>query len=94
MGIPRQPRWRLGVVVGLAAWGIVGLAPAQAHTMPIIVPPIAPIMIGIPGGLPSRHGGLPGTSTGNSRADLTWSTRGRADVDVEIDRQHGQAAVR
>jgi hypothetical protein len=75
-------RWGIGLVVGLAACGVMGGAPVHAQSAPIIVPPIAPIVIG-----------FPGDSGVNSRGGLIWATSGRADVDVDIDRQHGQAAA-
>ena len=87
-------RWGVGLIVGLVACGAVGVAPVQAQSVPIIIPPISPIVVGIPPGIPSLIVGLPGDSGVTSRAGLTWSTTGRADVDVDIDRQHGQAAVR
>ncbi len=59
---------------------------------PVIVPPSAPVVVGIPAGIPVV--GIPENSGVRSRAGMTWSTRGRADVDIAIDRRHGQAAVR
>ena len=72
-----------------------GAAPVQAQSVPIIVPPISAIVVGIPPSAPSLVVGFPGDSGVNSRAGLTWSTTGRADVDVDVDinRQHGQAAA-
>jgi hypothetical protein len=39
--------------------------------------------------------GFPGDTGVHSQAGLTWTTSGRADVDVDVDisEQHGQAAV-
>ena len=89
-------RWGVGLVAGLIASGLLGFAPVQVHaqSVPIIVPPISAIVVGIPPGIPSLVG-FPGESGVNSRGGLTWSTTGRADVDVDIDidRQHGQAAT-
>lgn len=79
-------RWSLGLIVGLVACGVFGGTPVRAQSVPIIVPPISPIVVGSMPGFPA--GGV------NSRAGLTWSRSGRADVDIDIDRQHGHAAVR
>jgi hypothetical protein len=87
-------QWGIGLVAALLAFGAGGLTPVAAQSVPIIVPPIAPIVIGIPAGIPSGVVGLPGTSGVHTTAGVTWSTTGRADVDVDIDRHHGQAAVR
>ncbi|MDF3042504.1 MAG: hypothetical protein K0Q71_5210 [Thermomicrobiales bacterium] len=88
-------RWVLGLVAALVAWGVVGAAPARAQSVPIVVPPISSVVVGIPPGIPSLVVGLPGDSRVSSRGGLTWSITGRADVDVDvdIDRQHGQAAA-
>jgi hypothetical protein len=88
-------RWGVGLVAGLVACGAVGVAPVhvQAQSVPVIVPPISSVVVGIPPGIPSLVVGLPGDSGVTSRGGLTWSTTGRADVDVDIDRQHGQAAA-
>ena len=66
----------------------------RAQSVPIIVPPISPIVVGITPAIPSLIVGIPGDSGVHSRAGVTWSTTGRADVDVDIDRHHGQAAAR
>ena len=91
----KRRRWGVGLVAGLVACAAVGAAPAQAQSVPIIIPPISAIVVGIPPSIPSLVVGLPGDSGVNSRAGLTWSTTGRADVDVDvdIDRQHGQAVA-
>jgi hypothetical protein len=91
----KRRRWGVGLVAGLVACGAIGAAPAQAQSVPIIIPPISAIVVGIPPSIPSLVVGLPGDSGVNSRAGLTWSTTGRADVDVDvdIDRQHGQAVA-
>jgi hypothetical protein len=88
-------RWAATLIIGLMACGLFGTAPAQAQSAPIVVPPIASIVAGIPPGTPSLVVGFPGDSGVNSRAGLTWSTTGRADVDIDVDinRQHGQAAA-
>ena len=87
-------RWGVGLVAGLVACGAFGIAPVQAQSVPVIVPPISAIVVGIPPSIPSFVG-FPGDSGMHNQAGLTWSTTGRADVDVDvdIDRQHGQAAV-
>ena len=81
-----QRRWGVGLVAGLMACGLVGSAPVQAQSVPIIFPPISPIVVSIP---PVFVG-----VTEHSRGGISWSTTGRADVDVDIDRHHGQAAAR
>ena len=87
-------RWGAGLVAGLVACGAFGIAPVQAQSVPIIVPPISAVVVGIPPSIPSLVG-FPGDSGVNNRAGLTWSTTGRADVDVDvdIDRQHGQVSA-
>ena len=91
---PRR-RWGVGLVAGLVAFGALGMAPVQAQSVPIIVPPISVIVVGIPPSTPSLVIGFPGDSQVISRGGLTWSTSGRADVDVDIDisRQHGQVSA-
>ena len=79
-------RWGVGLVAGLVACGLFGSTPVQAQSVPIIIPPLSPIVVGIP---PS-FAGVPEHSQGG----VTWSTTGRADVDVDINRHHGQAAAR
>ena len=90
---PRR-RWGVGLVAGLVACGAIGVAPAQAQSVPVVIPPISAVVVGLPPGIPSFVG-FPGDSGVHSRAGLTWSTTGRADVDVDVDisRQHGQAAA-
>jgi len=87
-------RWGIGLVAGLVACGVFGIAPVQAQSVPIIVPPISSVVVGLPPGIPSLVG-LPGDSGVTSRGGMIWSTTGRADVDldVDIDHQHGQAAT-
>jgi hypothetical protein len=94
MGHAMRRRWGVGLVAGLVACGAFGIAPVQAQSVPIIVPPISAIVVGLPPAIPSFVG-LPGDSGVHSQAGLTWSTTGRAgvDVDVDISRQHGQAAA-
>ena len=84
----------VGLAAGLVAYGVLGVAPARAQSVPIIVPPISPIVIGITPAIPSLIVGIPGDSGVHSRSGVTWSTTGRADVDIDIDRHHGQAAAR
>jgi len=88
-------RWGVGLLAGLVACGAFGVAPVEAQSVPVIVPPISSVVVGIPPGIPSLIGGLPGDGGVTSRGGLTWSTTGRADVDVDvdIDHQHGQVAT-
>ncbi|MBW3633605.1 MAG: hypothetical protein KY456_11335 [Chloroflexi bacterium] len=90
----RLRRWGVGLVAGLVACGVLGSSPANAQPGPIIIPPISPVVVGITPGIPSLVVGIPGNSGVNSRAGITWSTSGRADVDIDVDRHHGQALVR
>jgi hypothetical protein len=39
-------------------------------------------------------GSVPAPGGASSRDGVTWSESGRADVDVDVDRHHGQAAAR
>ena len=89
MGNATRRRWGVGLVAGLVACGACGIAPVQAQSVPIVVPPISPIVVGIPPAAPSLVVGFPGDSRVHSQDGLTWSTSGRADVDVDITRQHG-----
>jgi hypothetical protein len=91
--IPR--RWGIGLVAGLVAGGAFGIAPVQAQSVPVIIPPISAVVVGIPPAIPSFVVGFPGDTGVHSQAGLTWTTSGRADVDVDVDitEQHGQAAV-
>jgi hypothetical protein len=84
----------VALVAGLLACGGLGTAPVQAQSVPIIIPPIAPIIVGIPAGVSPVVVGIPGSSGRDSRHGVTWSTSGRADVDVDVDRHHGQAVMR
>ena len=88
-------RWGVGLVAALVACGVFGAAPVQAQSVPIVVPPISAIVVGIPPAIPSLVVGFPGGSGVHSQGGLTWSTTGRADVDVDvdIDHQQGQAAT-
>ena len=90
---PRR-HWGVALIVGVLAFGAVGAAPANAQTGPIIIPPIIPIAVGITPGFPSLVVGIPGPSEVHSQGGVTWSVSGRADVDVDIDRHHGQAVAR
>ena len=94
MGTAMRRRWGVGLIAGLVACGAFGIAPVQAQSVPVIVPPISAIVVGIPPSVPSFVG-FPGDTGMHSQAGLTWSTTGRADVDVDVDitRQHGQAAA-
>ena len=85
----RRP-WRVGLIVGLVVCGLVGGPPVEAQPGPIIVPPISPIVVGITPGIPWVVVG----DAEHSRGGLTWSRSGRADVDIDIDRHHGQATAR
>lgn len=82
----RPRRWCVGLVAGIVALGASGIAPAGAQSVPIVVPSIAPIVVGIPAGAPIVVVGIPGTGGATGRADV--------DVDVDINRHHGRAAVR
>ena len=86
-------RWGVGLIAALMACGAFGAAPVRAKSVPVIVPPISSIVVGIPPAIPSLVVGFPGDSGVHSQGGLTWSTTGRADVDVDISRQHGQAAA-
>jgi hypothetical protein len=83
-------RWSVGLVAGLVACGVLGVAPVGAQSAPVIVPPISPIVVGITPVIPWVVVG----DSEHSRGGLNWSTSGRADVDIDIDRSHGQAAAR
>jgi hypothetical protein len=83
-------RWGIALVAGLMACGLVGSASVGAQSAPIIIPPISPIGVGIPVGVPPIFVGV----TEHSQGGVSWSTTGRADVDIDIDRHHGQAAAR
>jgi hypothetical protein len=87
-------RWGVGLVAGLVAGVAFSVASVHAQSVPIIVPPISPIVVGIPAGTPPVVVGIPGIGGVHDRAGVTWSESGRADVDVDIDRHHGQAAAR
>jgi hypothetical protein len=88
-------RWGVSLAAALVACGAFGAAPVQAQSVPVVVPPISAIVVGIPPAMPSLVVGFPGDSGMSSQGGLTWSTTGRADVDVDVDinRQHGQAAA-
>ena len=88
-------RWGVALIAALVACGAFGAAPVQAQSVPVIVPPISAIVVGIPPVMPSLVVGFPGDSGVSSQGGLTWSTSGRAavDVDVDINRQPGQAAA-
>src|SRR5215212_11460626 len=66
-------RWGVGLATALVACGLFGAGPARAESVPIIIPPISSIVVGIPPVMPSLVVGLPGESGVNSRAGLTWS---------------------
>ena len=84
----------VALVAGLVTCAAVGAAPVHAQSVPIVVSPIAPITAGIPIGVPPMVGSVPAPGGANSRDGVTWSESGRADVDVDVDRHHGQAAAR
>lgn len=90
MQMYRQRRWGVALIAGFVACGVYGIAPIEAQSVPIIVPPMSPIVVGITPGIPS----LVVEGSGSSRAGVTWSTSGRADMDVDVDRQHGLASAR
>ena len=83
-------RWGVGLVAGLMAYGLVGSTPVGAQSVPIIMPPITPIVAGIPVSIPPIFVGV----SEHSQGGISWSTTGRADVDIDIDHHHGQAAAR
>ena len=86
--------WRrkgIGLVGGLFMCGVLGATPVEAQSGPII-PIIPPVVVGIPSGISPVVVGVPGSE----RHGIGWTTTGRADVDVDIDRsqQHGSVFVR
>jgi hypothetical protein len=83
-------RWGVGLVAGLVACGVFGSAPVHAQSVPIIIPPLSPIVAGFPVSIPPAFVGV----SEHSQGGISWSTTGRADVDVDIGRHHGQAAAR
>ena len=87
-------RCGVGLVAGLVACGVLGGASANAQTGPIIIPPISSIVVGIPPSIPSLVVGIPGSGGVHNTDGVTWSKSGRADVDIDIDRHHGQAVAR
>jgi hypothetical protein len=88
-------RWGVGLAAALIACGAFGAAPVQTQSVPVVVPPISAIVVGIPPAIPSLGVGFPGDNGVRSQGALTWSTTGRADVDVDvdIDQQQGQVAA-
>jgi hypothetical protein len=90
----RRQRWGVGLVAGLAACAAVGVAPARAQSVPVIVPPVAPIVVGSPASIPPVVVGIPGSSGAHGRGGITWTESGRAQVTVDVDRHHGRAAAR
>jgi hypothetical protein len=90
----RRGRWHLGLAVSLVSCGLMGATPVQAESVPVIVPPITAVVAGVTPAQPPVVVGMPGMSGVHSRDEVTWSTTGRADVDVDLDQHHGQAAVR
>jgi hypothetical protein len=90
------PSWRGSLVVALLVGAVVpgafGAAPVRADAdplVPVVIVPIVPVTPGISSIVPPVVGG----TTERSRNGMIWSTRGRADVDVDIDRQHGRTVV-
>jgi hypothetical protein len=94
MNRPLDHHWRLGLVAGLASFALMGITSVSAQSIPIVVPSSPAIVVGVTPGLSPPAIGIPGMSGVHSKDEVTWSTRGRADVDVDVDRQHGQAAAR
>jgi hypothetical protein len=87
-------RWSLVValLVGIVAQGALGAASVQADAgplAPVVIVPLAPVELGLPTMLPAVVVG----TIDRSRDSVSWSTRGRADVDVDIERQQGRALV-
>ena len=87
-------RLSFALIAALVACGAFDAAPVQAQSVPVVVPPISAIVVGIPPAMPALVG-IPGDSGVSSHGGLIWSTSGRAsvDVDVDINRQPGQAAA-
>jgi hypothetical protein len=75
-------RWIVALITGLVLGSTLGVTPGRAQAVPIIVPPVVPVIVGLP--------------SGGGRVGVTWSTSGRADVDVHVDRsqRHGRAMTR
>jgi hypothetical protein len=69
----------IALVLGLGLSGALNAAPGRAQSAPIIIPPVIPIIVGVPGG--------------GGRDGLIWSKSGRANVDIDRSQQHGRAAV-
>lgn len=86
-------RWGIALAAGLVACGVLGSAAANAQTGPIIIPPISTIVVSIPPRIPSLVG-IPGAGGVHRTEGVTWSKSGRADVDIDVDRQHGQTVAR
>jgi len=87
----RYRRWGVGLIAALMACGAFGAAPVRAQSVPIVVPPISSIVVGIPPAMPSLVFGASDDSGVHSQGGLTWSTTGRAGVDVDINSQQSQA---
>jgi hypothetical protein len=87
-------RWGVALIAALAACGAFCAAPVQVQSVPVVVPPISAIVVGMPPAMPALVG-IPGDSGVSGHGGLTWSTSRRAavDVDVDINRQPGQAAA-
>ena len=87
-------RWGVALIAALVACGAFGAAPVRAQSVPVIVPPISAIVVGIPPAMPALVG-TPGDSGVSGQGGLIRSTSGRASVDgdVDINRQPGQAAA-
>jgi hypothetical protein len=87
-----QRRWAVSILASVVAWGTVGLTPGHAQSnpqTPIVIVPVAPVAVSMPGILPPRTLGI----TGKSRGGVIWSKSGRADVDIAIDEHHGRTVV-
>ena len=84
-------RWAVAFL-SVVALGTVGLTPGHAQSIPeapIVIVPVAPLTVSMPGIRPPLTMGI----TGKSRNGMIWSKSGRADVDIAIDEHHGRAVV-
>jgi hypothetical protein len=85
-------RWAVAFLSVVVALGTVGLTPGHAQSIPeapIVIVPVAPLTVSMPGIRPPLTMGI----TGKSRNGMIWSKSGRADVDIAIDEHHGRAVV-
>jgi len=65
-----RQRWGVGLVAGLVACGAFGIAPVHAQSVPVVVPPISAIVVGIPTAVPSFIG-FPADTGMHSQGGLT-----------------------